>query len=191
VAEALSQSEIEALLASMAVTEDDPAANPAAVPPRTVSETVSGSAPQMFMAEGLVFLPLHKRRRAAAGQALAAARFPFAAPAAAYESYDFRRPDKLSKDQMRSLQMLHENFAGYFVTSLSAYLRAQVQVSLVSVEQVPYDEYIKTVSESLLNILTVDALAGQSILEVDFAILFSMLDRLLGERGRRGKSFGT
>ena len=59
--------------------------------PRPALETMSGTAPQIRMAEGLVFLPLHKRRRAAAGQALAAAHFPFAAPAAAYESYDFRR----------------------------------------------------------------------------------------------------
>ena len=187
-AEALSQSEIEALLVSMAVTEDEPAAASGAEPPHSSAESVSGPVvSQIRMAEGLVFLPLHKRRRAAAGQALAAARFPFAAPTAAYETYDFRRPDKLSKDQMRSLQMLHENFAGYFVTSLSAYLRAQVKVSLTSVDQVPYDEYIKTVSESLLNVLNVDALSGQSILEVDFAILFPMLDRRLGGKGAAGK----
>ena len=147
----------------------------------------AAAAPQIRMAEGRVFLPLHKRRRAAAGQALAAAHFPFASPTPTYEPYDFRRPDKLSKDHLRSLQMLHENFAGYFITSLSAYLRAQVQVALMSVEQVPYDEYMKTISTSLLNILNVDALAGQTILELDFAILFSMLDRLLGGKGAAGK----
>ena len=186
-AEALSQGEIEALLASMAVAEDEPEADSRAVSPRLAAEAISGPLSQLRMADGLVFLPLHKRRRAAAGQALAATRFPFAAPTATYEMYDFRRPDKLSKDQMRSLQMLHENFAGYFVTSLSAHLRAQVKVSLTSVDQIPYDEYIKTVSASLLNVLNVDALSGQMILEMDFAILFSMLDRLLGGKGAAGK----
>ena len=105
----------------------------------------------------------------------------------AYEPYDFRRPDKLSKDHIRSLQMLHENFVSFFVSSLAGYLRAQVEVELVSVEQVPYDEYIKTISGSLLNILNVDALAGQAILEMDFGIFFSMLDRLLGGKGASGK----
>ena len=185
-AEALSQGEIEALLESMAVGDDDHSGSPPPEPERA-AEALTGIAPQIHMAEGLVFLPLHKRRRAAAGQALAAARFPYAAVPAAYETYNFRRPDKLSKDQLRSLQMLHENFAGYFITSLSAHLRAQVQVALLSVEQVPYDEYIKTVSESLLNILNMEALAGQSILEMDFAILFSMFDRLLGGKGAAGK----
>ena len=186
-AEALSQSEIEALLATMAVADEEPPSRPEVEAQSAGSDTLIGAAPQIHMAEGLVFLPLHKRRRAAAGHALAAAQFPYAVPATAYEAYNFRRPDKLSKDQMRSLQMLHENFAGYFITSLSAHLRAQVQVSLLSIEQVPYDEYIKTVSESLLNILNMDALAGQAILEVDFAILFSMFDRLLGGKGAAGK----
>ena len=186
-AEALSQSEIEALLATMAVSEEEPPSSQDPEVPRPGAESLASSVSQIHMAEGLVFLPLHKRRRAAAGHALAAAHFPYASPTAAYEAYNFRRPDKLSKDQMRSLQMLHENFAGYFITSLSAHLRAQVQVSLLSIEQVPYDEYIKTISESLLNILNMDALAGQAILELDFAILFSMFDRLLGGKGAAGK----
>lgn len=170
----------------MTVKEEEAAVGPATEHRRVSLETV-GTTPQIRMADGRVFLPLHKRRRAAAGHALTAGRFALAASPAAYEPYDFRRPDKLSKDHMRSLQMLHESFAGYFATSLSAYLRAQVQVALVSVEQVPYDEYMKTISTSLLNILNVDALSGQTILEMDFAILFSMLDRLLGGKGAAGK----
>ena len=144
--------------------------------------------PQRRTAEGRVFLPLHKRRRAAASQSLAIAQHrTLSSFAPAYEVYDFRRPDKLSKDHVRSLQMLHENFAGFFVSSLAGHLRSQVEVELVSVEQVPYDEYIKTISASLLNILDVDALSGQAILEIDFGILFSMLDRLLGGKGAAGK----
>jgi len=186
VADVLSQSEIESLLASMATAEEEPAAAEAVEQRRAVLGSVAAVAPQTRPAEGRVFLPLHKRRRAAAGRALAQRRSG-PPPTASYEPYDFRRPDKLSKDHLRSLQMLHENFAGYFVSSLAGYLRAQVEVVLVSVEQVPYDEYIKTVSSSLLNILTVDALAGQAIFEMDFGIFFSMLDRLLGGKGASGK----
>jgi len=185
-AEVLSQHEIESLLASMAGEEEASPVSEAIEGRRAALGTASDSAPQARAVEGRVFLPLHKRRRAAAGRALAAAGqrsglAPF------YEAYDFRRPDKLSKDHARSLQMLHESFAGFFVTSLAGHLRTQVEVELISVEQVAYDEYIKSVSSSLLNILNVNALAGQAIFEMDFSLFFSMLDRLLGGKGMSGK----
>ena len=186
-AEVLSQDEIESLLASMTAPEEEPA--PSAVTEQRLAAfgASATAAPQIKAAEGRIFLPLHKRRRAAATKAMASAR-PYSIPTPpSYEPYDFRRPDKLSKDHVRSLQMLHENFVSFFVSSLSAYLRAQVQVDLVSVEQVPYDEYLKSISASLLNVLNADALGGQALLEIDFGILFSMLDRLLGGKGAAGK----
>ena len=183
-AEVLSQTEIEALLAAMIPTED--AASNEVMEQRRAVIGASTASPHARTAEGRVFLPLHKRRRAAAGLALRTAQHRIIPPPA-YEIYDFRRPDKLSKEHVRALQMMHENFAGFFMSSLSGHLRTQVEVELVSVEQVPYDEYIKTVSESLLNILNVENLSGQAIFEIDFAILFSMLDRLLGGKGAAGK----
>ncbi len=184
-AEVLSQSEIESLLSTMAVT-GEAAPVPEAVEQRRAGLSASAALPQARTADGRVFLPLHKRRRAAAGLALQAAQRQSVLPPS-YEVYDFRRPDKLSKDHIRALQMLHENFAGFFMSSLAAHLRTQIEVELMSVEQVPYDEYIKTVSESLLNILNVETLSGQAIFEMDFGILFSMLDRLLGGKGAAGK----
>lgn len=183
-AEVLSQTEIEALLSAMTPAAQDAPLNEAAQ--RRAGFSASAAVPQARAAEGQVLLPLHKRRRAAAGLALLTAR-QRAAPPPAYEVYDFRRPDKLSKDHVRALQMLHENFAGFFMSSLAGHLRTQIEVELLSVEQVPYDEYIKTVSESLLNVLNVETLSGQAIFEMDFAILFSMLDRLLGGKGAAGK----
>ncbi len=180
-ANVLSQNEIEALLASMTAgdTED-------AVP---TPERPAPAAPvAMRKAEGKVVLPLHKRRRAEAGQALGDPRFSsFGHGPISFEAYDFRRPDKLSKENLRSLQMLHETFANYFASSLSGYLRAQVELEVVSVEQVRYDEYIKSISASLLNVLNVSPLNGQAIFEIDFGMLFSMLDRLLGGTGDAGK----
>ena len=185
-AEVLSQKEIESLLSAMTPAEEGAAPSEAVEQRRAVIGAASAAAPQTRTAEGRVFLPLHKRRRAAAGLALLSGQQRTALPAA-YETYDFRRPDKLSKDHVRALQMLHENFAGFFMSSLAGYLRTQVEVELVSVEQVPYDEYMKTISASLLNILNVEALSGQAIFEIDFGILFSMIDRLLGGKGAAGK----
>jgi flagellar motor switch protein FliM len=186
-AEVLSQKEIEALLSAMSTTEEAVGPSEAVEQRRAVIGAVTATAPQTHTAEGQILLPLHKRRRAAAGLALLASQRRMVPPPPAYETYDFRRPDKLSKDHVRALQMLHENFAGFFMSSLAGYLRTQVEVDLVSVEQVPYDEYMKTISASLLNILTVDALSGQAIFEMDFGILFSMIDRLLGGKGAAGK----
>ena len=183
-ADVLSQREIESLLASMAVAEEEPSASEAVEQRRAA--VGAAHIPQTRSAEGRVFLPLHKRRRAAASRALAESQHRSAA-SPSYETYDFRRPDKLSKDHVRSLQMMHENFAGFFVSSLAGYLRTQVEVELISVEQVPYDEYMKTIASSILNILNVDALAGQAILEMDFGLFFSMLERLLGGKGSSGK----
>src|SRR5947208_683760 len=55
--------------------------------------------------------------------------------------YDFRRPDRIAKDQLRAIHLLHENFARTLAASLSAYLRAYVAVNLVSVEQLSFMEF--------------------------------------------------
>ena len=184
-ADVLSQNEIEALLASMSSVEEESAQN-AAVEERMAVAAGSGSAAQTRSTAGRIFLPLHKRRRAAAGAALGDPRFAHSS-LLSYEQYDFRRPDKLSKEHLRSLQILHETFGNYLGSSLSGYLRSQVQIEVVSVEQVPYDDYMKSISASLLNILDVNSLSGQAIFELDFGILFSMIDRLLGGTGAAGK----
>lgn len=106
----------------------------------------------------------------------------------AYEPYDFRRPDKFAKDQLRTLQMLHETFARLFAGSLSGYLRVPVHVDLVSVEQIPYDEYIRSLTSSIINVFSMAPLIGQAILEVEFNIILSMIDRLLGGPGSMVKS---
>src|ERR1700734_2431786 len=62
-------------------------------------------------------------------------------PALHAEPYDFRRPDRIAKDQLRSIHMLHENFARSLASRLSAYLRAYVAVNLVSVEQLSFVEF--------------------------------------------------
>lgn len=184
-AEVLSQSEIEALLAAMTTVEDEPSNNPAVEERMGISSAPTGS--QLKAADGRVFLPLRKRRQLEVSQQLADPRLRFGPGPLSYEPYDFRRPDKLSKEHLRSLQLLHESFANYFAGSLAGYLRAQVQIEVVSVEQVPYDEYMRSISASLLNILNVSPLSGQMIFETDFGILFSMMDRLLGGTGAAGK----
>jgi len=104
--------------------------------------------------------------------------------AAAYEVYDFRRQDKLSKDQLRTLQMLHETFARLASSSFAAFLRTPIHVELISVEQVPYEEYLRSINQSVFTILNLAPLSGQAVLEIEFALVFSIIDRMLGGPGK-------
>lgn len=101
-----------------------------------------------------------------------------------YEIYDFRRPDKLSKEQLRTLTMLHETMARTASSSLAAFLRASVQVELMSVEQVPYEEYLRSINQSVFMILSLAPLSGQAVLELEFPLVFGMIDRMLGGPGK-------
>ena len=64
------------------------------------------------------------------------------------QPYDFRRPDRIAKDQLRAIHLLHENFSRSLASSLSAYLRAYVAVNLVSVEQLAFMEFTLTLAFS-------------------------------------------
>ncbi len=176
----LSQSEIEALLSEMTTEEATP---PSPGDTQGIPLSAPGTASPARSPAGRVILPLHKRRRAEAERTFGRSA---ASAVSAPELYDFRRPDKLSKENLRSMQMLHDTFTNHYSSSLAGYLRAQVQIEVVSVEQLPYDEYVKPIAASLLNILNVQPLQGQAIFEIEMGILFSMLDRLLGGTGASG-----
>ncbi len=98
--------------------------------------------------------------------------------------YDFKRPDKFSKDQIRTLQMMHETFARLTTTSLSAQLRTLVSVHVASVDQLTYEEFVRSIpNPTSLGIINMDPLKGSAILEIDPSITFTIIDRLFGGQG--------
>jgi flagellar motor switch protein FliM len=98
--------------------------------------------------------------------------------------YDFKRPDKFSKDQIRTLQMMHETFARLTTTALSAQLRALVQVHVASVDQLTYEEFIRSIpNPTTLAVINMDPLKGSAVLEIDPQVTFTIIDRLFGGRG--------
>lgn len=98
--------------------------------------------------------------------------------------YDFKRAVRFSKDHIRSLTRIHENFARFLTTYFSAQLRTFVQISVVQVEQLPYDEFIRSIPKmTILNIFEAEPLEGRMVLEVHPNVAFAMLDRLLGGAG--------
>jgi len=99
--------------------------------------------------------------------------------------YDFRRPDKFSKEHIRAIQNIHETFARVTASSLSSYLRSSTQVTLSSIEQVVYDEYIHQLSNpTLVNLVELQPLAGRIVVEMNMNIGLAMLDRMMGGTGQ-------
>ncbi len=98
--------------------------------------------------------------------------------------YDFKRPDKFSKEQLRTVSNMHETFARLTTTSLSAQLRSLVHVHVASVDQLTYEEFIRSIpTPTTLAVVNMDPLKGNAVLEIDPAITFCMIDRLFGGRG--------
>jgi len=98
--------------------------------------------------------------------------------------YDFKRPDKFSKEQLHTLSMIHENFARLLTTYLSAQLRTLVQINVFFVEQMTYNEFIISVSNpSLIAVIDFSPLKGAALIEINPTIAFAIIDRLLGGTG--------
>ena len=98
--------------------------------------------------------------------------------------YDFHRADRISQDQIRSLTLLHDEFARNFSSSLSAYLRAFVEVTLASVEQMSYSEFIKVLPDpTLFSSIGMRPLDANMALELNPNLVYPMIDMLLGGPG--------
>jgi flagellar motor switch protein FliM len=95
--------------------------------------------------------------------------------------YDFKRPERVSKDQMRSLQTLHEGFARNFGAALSGFLRTIVEVKVSNCEQMTYAEFISGLpNPTSFNLMEAKPLEGQMCLEISPLIIYPIIDRLLG-----------
>jgi flagellar motor switch protein FliM len=96
-------------------------------------------------------------------------------------TYDFKRPERVSKDQMRSLEAIHEGFARNFGASLSAFLRTIIEVRVATIEQLTYSEFIHSLpNPTCFNLLNARGLEGQLCLEISPLIVYPIIDRLLG-----------
>jgi flagellar motor switch protein FliM len=108
---------------------------------------------------------------------------PAAEPAAVV--YNFRRPDRVSKEQMRSLHFLHDRFARNVATSLSAYLRAATDISLLSVEQFTYSEVLMSLPDpTAFYAMSLAPLDGLAALEINPSVSYAVIDRMLGGSGQ-------
>jgi flagellar motor switch protein FliM len=101
--------------------------------------------------------------------------------------YDFKRPERVGKEQMRSLQTMHEAFGRNFGAALSALLRTIVELKLTSVDQLTYSEFVFSLENpTCFNLINASPLEGQLILDINLSLLFPIIDRLLGGNSEPG-----
>jgi flagellar motor switch protein FliM len=99
--------------------------------------------------------------------------------------FDFRRPNKLNRDHLRNMQIVHETFARQFTTVLSSTLRTLAAVSVTSIDQLTYDEYVRlTPNPTFLAILATPPWPGTSAFQLPLKIVLTAIDLLLGGHGR-------
>jgi flagellar motor switch protein FliM len=110
-------------------------------------------------------------------------------PSRRIKAYDFRHPEKLSKEQLRSLQSVQQGVATSLAQQLSARLRAPVEAKLSAMERSIYDEYTSQIGHaSVLAFIDMSPLQGYAIAAFGLDVGYSIIDRLLGGRGIRGPS---
>src|SRR5438874_6401839 len=99
--------------------------------------------------------------------------------------YNFKRPDRISKNQIRSLHFVHDRFVRNFSSSVSAYMRTVVEVTLENIVQISYAEFLNTVSDpTCYASISLKPLDGMAAIEISPSLVFPMIDRLLGGAGR-------
>ena len=107
-------------------------------------------------------------------------------PPAAAAKFDFRRPDRIPKSQVRAIHLLHDMFVRNLVSSLSAYLRSYLLVNLVSVEQLSYAEFLDGLpSPTCIVSLGLRPYEGSGVLELNPSLVFPIVEMLLGGNGKQ------
>jgi len=99
--------------------------------------------------------------------------------------YDFKRPNKFSKDQIHSLQNIYENYCRSLTTYFSGQLHSLIESKVLSIEQLTYDEFIRSLpNPTVLGLFSLNPLEGTVLMEVSPALAFTIVDRLLGGQGQ-------
>lgn len=101
--------------------------------------------------------------------------------------FDFRNPSKMAREHVRRLELTHEVFARLFAGDLSDALRAEVRLELMSIDQVTYDEYIRSMPNPTVMIrITLAPLPGAAVVELSTQTGLTLVDRMLGGMGKPG-----
>lgn len=101
-----------------------------------------------------------------------------------YKLYNFRRPDKFSKDNLRALRDIHREFSKAISLILSGYLRMRVEIDIVSVDQLTYEEFVRSMPSPIsVGVFEFEPLSGQILLGISFEVVSCIVNRMLGGIG--------
>lgn len=101
--------------------------------------------------------------------------------------YDFKRPNRVSKEQLRAIKGIHDKLARNLASQISSIMRSIVEIRLHSVDQMTYGEFLMSLpSPTSFNVFSIKPLDGSCVLEINPSIAFPMIDRLLGGKGDGG-----
>ncbi len=168
----LSQSEIDALLSALGPAEEDDSAPP---PPPSFSEGAAEKKPPKESASAPAPAAVSmfgggsdERKEGGKNE----------------RKYDFKRQTKFSKEQLNTINMIHEAFVRLVGTDLSTKLRAYAQATIVSVEQRTFEEFIQSIyNPTFITVFRSDNLDGKALIDINLNVVFTILDRLLGGNG--------
>lgn len=100
------------------------------------------------------------------------------------KSYDFTRPSKFSKEHLRTLEMIFEQYGRLLSTNLPVYLRKNIQIEVMNSEAVTYMEFSNALSNPvILGIVDFSPLKGNIIMEMATKLGYTIVDRMLGGAG--------
>ena len=98
--------------------------------------------------------------------------------------YDFKHPNLISKEQMRLLENIHENFSRNFGVFLSAQLRMIVEIDLLAIDQLLYSEFVMSIAPpGCLYVMSIDQPEGEAIMELSPSLVIFIVEKLFGGRG--------
>jgi len=101
-----------------------------------------------------------------------------------YKLYNFRRPDKFSKDNLRALRDIHREFSKAISLVLNGYLRMRVEIEIVSVDQLTYEEFVRSMPSPIsVGVFEFEPLSGQVLLGISFEVISCIVNRMLGGVG--------
>lgn len=102
-------------------------------------------------------------------------------------AFDFRSPSKMARDHIRRLELTHETFQRAMGAQLSTLLRTMARVELLAIDQVTYDEYVRSMpNPTVVGQISLEPLPGVALLEMSTSTALTLVDRLLGGLGKPG-----
>ncbi|HEY8361829.1 MAG TPA: flagellar motor switch protein FliM [Tissierellaceae bacterium] len=108
------------------------------------------------------------------------------------KKYDFKNPQKISKDQLRTLEVIHDNLGRFLQTFLTGYLRTAIKIEVLTVDQFAYSEFSNALSNpAFLCLIDFSPLDGQILMDISTNVIYTIIDRLLGGDGTERQEVRT